>query len=254
MKKIIVLSFGLLVVFVVSAIAHLPAQLVVNNAPLPAQLTLTGVQGTVWQGSATNVRWQSMSLGQLHWSLAPAKLLTGAAEAQVRFGQGSDMQLTGRGTVGYQFSGTPYLENVVASMPVEEIIQRAPNMPIPLALDGRVELMLKQLNYAAPFCSSAEGSVVWNTDKVGTPLADLTVGPVIADFTCTDSTINLNASQQSAQVESAAEVTLQPNFSYQSKGWFKPSGEFPASLTEQLRWLPDPDSSGRYSFNYNGRL
>lgn len=254
MKKIILLGIGLLAVFIASAIVHMPAQVVVDHAPLPRQLQLTGIEGTVWQGSAENVRWQADSLGKVQWTLLPSKLLTGKAEAQVRFGQGSDMQFTGRGLVGYGLDGVPYAENLVASLPVSQLVNLAPPMPIPLTLTGHVELTIKRLEYAAPYCHAGEGSVVWNTDKIGTPLAELEVGPVVADFSCKESIITLNGGQKSAQVESAAEVVLQPNGRYQTKSWFKPGGEFPRAFSEQLGWLPNPDGAGRYQFTYNGRL
>ena len=254
MKRIILLSLGLLLVFVASAIVHLPAQIVVDNAPLPRQLKLAGIEGSLWQGSAESVSWQADNFGQVHWQLLPSKLLSGKAEAQVRFGHGSDMQLTGRGVVGYGLDGVPYAKNLVASLPVSQVVKMAPPMPVPLTLTGHVELTVKHLEYAAPYCREAEGTVVWNTDKIGTPIDELLVGPVIADFTCLESTITLNGGQQSKQVESSAEVVLQPNRRYQSKAWFKPGSEFPKAFSEQLGWLPDPDNVGRYQFSYNGRL
>lgn len=253
MKKILLLALALVMVFTVSAIIHLPAQLVVQYAPLPKGLSLTGVQGTIWNGSAVNVRWQRQNLGQVHWQLQASKLFSGKAQAQVRFGRGSDMQFSGRGIVGYAMSG-PYAENLIASLPVEKVMAYAPRLPVPLDLTGQVELSIKSLTYAAPFCQSAEGSVVWNTDKIGTPLEELQIGPVVANFTCADSTITLKGDQRSQQVESEAEVVLKPNRSYQSSAWFKPGEQFPAAFRDQLGWLSKPDGQGKYRFTYNGRL
>ncbi|MGY3685438.1 type II secretion system protein N [Vibrio coralliilyticus] len=253
MKRVILLSLALVMVFLVSAVAHVPAQVVLNYLPLPPQLVISGVSGTIWDGSATGVSWQRQKLGALHWQLAPLKLLTGKAEAQVRFGRGSDMQVTGRGVVGYSMSG-PYAENLIASLPVEKILELTPPMPVPVELTGQVELSIKSMVYAAPYCQTGEGSVVWNTDKVITPLDELSVGPVVVDFSCQDSQITLKGDQNSQQVSSAAEVVMQANRSYQASAWFKPGNEFPGSLAEQLKWLPTPDSEGRYQFTYQGRF
>ncbi|MDN3684054.1 type II secretion system protein N [Vibrio sinaloensis] len=153
-------------VFTVSAIIHLPAQLVVQYAPLPKGLSLTGVQGTIWNGSAVNVRWQRQNLGQVHWQLQASKLFSGKAQAQVRFGRGSDMQFSGRGIVGYAMSG-PYAEKpdcIVTGR--KKVMAYAPRLPVPLDLTGQVELSIKKPDLCRTFfCQSAEGSVVWNTDK-----------------------------------------------------------------------------------------
>jgi general secretion pathway protein N len=252
-KKVILLSLGLILVFVTSALVHLPAQLVLNYAPLPAPLAISGVEGTLWKGSAANVRWQRNNLGAVQWQLQVSKLLSGNAEAQVRFGRGSDMQITGRGLVGYGVSG-PYVENLIASLPVEQVMEFAPPIPVPLELSGQVELSVKRLVYAAPYCQTGEGSVVWNTNEIGTPLETLEVGPVVANFTCEESAITLKGDQRSKQVESEAQLVLQPNRSYQSNAWFKPGAEFPSAFSEQLGWLPKPDRDGKYQFTYSGRF
>ncbi|KJY82588.1 general secretion pathway protein GspN [Vibrio neptunius] len=253
MKKVILLSLTLVMVFLISAVAHVPAQVALNYLPLPPQLVVHGVSGTIWDGSATGLTWQRQKLGALNWQLAPLKLLVGKAEAQVRFGRGSDMQLTGRGVVGYSMSG-PYAENLIASLPVAKILELAPPIPVPVELTGQVELSIHSMVYVAPYCQTGEGSVVWNADKVITPLDELNVGPVVVNFSCQDSQISLKGDQNSQQVNSAAEVMIQANRSYQASAWFKPSDEFPSSLAEQLKWLPSPDSEGRYQFTYHGRL
>lgn len=104
------------------------------------------------------------------------------------------MQVTGRGVVGYSMSG-PYAENLIASLPVEKILELTPPMPVPVELTGQVELSIKSMVYAVPYCQTGEGSVVWSTDKVITPLDELSVGPVVVDFSCQDSQITLKGDQ-----------------------------------------------------------
>ncbi|TFH92937.1 type II secretion system protein N [Vibrio ouci] len=254
MKKIILSGLFLGGVLSTSALVHLPAQFVVQYVPLPNQLSLVGVEGTVWQGSAHQVTWNGQNYGQLNWQLSPSQLLAAKLEAKVRFGRGSDIQLQGRGVVGYASSG-PYAENVIASMPVTSLLEVAPSLPVPLDLNGQVELSLRSYAYAAPFCQAAEGSLVWNTDVIGSPLAELATGPIVAQFNCQDSKVEVSAEQSSDQVVSSANVTLEPNRSYVATAWFKPQSDFPSELTQQLKWLPNQaDSQGKFPFTYRGRL
>lgn len=253
MKKIIGLGLLLSFVFIASAAVHLPVKAVLDYAPMPKQLKIEGATGTLWQGSAKNIRWQRQNLGELQWQLQPTQLFTGRVEAQVRFGRGSDMQVTGRGLVGYSLSGA-YAENIIASIPVEKVMEVAPAIPVPIDITGQVELNLRSYTYAAPYCGSAKGTVVLSSDVVGTPLGDLSVGPVIADFTCQENELEFKGEQKSSHVESGFTATLNAKRQYTSQAWFTPKADFPDELGQQLKWLPDPDTSGKYRFNNKGRI
>lgn len=254
MKKAVVSGLILSSVFVTSAMVHLPAQFVVQHAPLPTQLGLTGVEGTVWQGSVKQVSWQNQNYGDLSWQLNITKLFTARLEAQVRFGRGSEASLQGRGVVGYSLGGA-YAQNLIASIPVEQAMRYAPALPIPLDINGQLELSVRSFHYAAPYCDTAEGSLVWNTDVVGTPISDLQIGPVMTRFNCQQSRIDLAGEQKSNQVESGFTAKLNSDRSYTSNAWFKPLSDFPNELQSQLKWLPTPaDSEGKFQFSYQGRL
>lgn len=253
MKKTVLLIIAIVLVFLTSAIVSLPAQLVVAQAPLPNQLKINGVRGTLWQGQASSVVWQGTQVGNVSWTIQPLKLLTGHVEANVRFGRGSDWQMKGRGTVSYGMSGFT-LSNFIASMPVEQVVKMAPPLPVPLGLSGPLELSIKQLKYAQPYCESGRGALVWNTNTIGTPLADLTVGPVVADIVCSDNRLEVRGSSDSAQVSSEFSATLSSSKQYDAKAWFKPQAEFPEALAQQLKWLPSADAKGQYHFSYKGRL
>lgn len=253
MKKVILLSLALLMVFVVSAVSHVPAQLVLNYFPMSPQLALGGVTGTLWDGQATDVKWQNSDLGAFNWQLSPLKLLLAKVEAQVRFGRGSDMQILGRGTVGLSLSG-PYANNLIVSLPIDKVLNFVPPLPIPVELSGNVELSVQSMVYDEPYCQSGNGSLVWNTDKIVTPLAELTLGPVVANFSCQNSEVKIAAEQSSQAISSAGDLVLNPDRTYQTSAWFKPGENFPAAFSEQLNWLPSPDGQGRYQFNYQGRL
>lgn len=253
MKKIIAIGFLLSTVFIASAITHLPAQFVLQHAPLPKQLKLLGVEGTLWNGSADQVFWQRESMGQVQWTLQFGQLFSGRAEAQVRFGRGSARDVQGRGFVGYSLSGA-YAKNMIVSLPISEVMALAPPIPVPLDVAGRVELNVREYLYAAPYCGHATGNVALTTDTISTPIADLTVGPVIADFTCQDNKVEITGEQKSEQVVSGFSATLNTNKRYTSQAWFTPLDAFPSELGSQLKWLPKPDGEGKYRFTYNGRI
>jgi len=251
-KRVVGYASVFVLVFIVSIVVYLPANVVLKQVSLPPQLQLNGVQGTIWQGSADQVRWRNYNFGNIRWSLNLSAMATAKLEAAVRFGQGSDVNLYGKGIVGYSSDGL-YAENLVLSVPADEALKQFP-IPVPVVANGQLELTLKNYIYQAPFCLSGDGSLAWSSANVESPLGNLTLEQPIADIQCQSSVVDVKGSQQSVQVTSEFSATLSPNRRYQAQAWFKPGAEFPESLGNQLKWLPKPDNQGRYAFKHQGRL
>lgn len=122
-KLLLGASFG--AVLVGSLVAHIPASWVWQQAPAIQGLDISGIRGTPWQGTAAQIRWQGKNFGRVQWDMQIFSLLTGKLKMDVRFGQGSEMNLQGRGLVGYASSG-PFAENLLVSMPASEVIKYSP--------------------------------------------------------------------------------------------------------------------------------
>ncbi|SON51074.1 type II secretion system protein N [Vibrio tapetis] len=252
MKRIIGYISVFVVVLLASLIAHLPAGLLVDNMPKIRGLNLSGVQGTLWQGHAENVHWQGRTYGQLNWEFQPSKLLTAKAEFRLRFGRGSSIKLTGKGNVGVGLSGF-YGENILAAMPAEKALLFT-NLPVPIDVSGQLEVALKHVIYAKPWCQSAEGSVVWNQSQVDSPLGALEAGPIVAHIQCENSQLLVNGEQHNDQLTSEFEASLSSDMTYKADGWFKPGADFPPRMASQLQWLGSPNNQGQYTLNYAGRV
>ncbi|SJL84783.1 type II secretion system protein N [Vibrio palustris] len=239
-------------VFLVSAIVHLPAALVLKFVSIPPQLQIAGVSGSVWNGHASQVHWQNQGLGALDWDISLAALFAGNIEATTRFGRGSAVQLHGRGVVGYGFNGA-YAKNLIVSLPARHVLQYSPQ-PLPVSVKGQLELSLKEFYYAKPWCKSATGSLVWSGASMTTPVSPLKLGQVVAKLSCEENRVAVQGTQKTAQVSSSFSVTLNQPSNYKVTSWFKPEAEFPAELAKWLKRLPDPDGQGRYHFNRSGQF
>ncbi len=252
MKKVLGYGLVFISVFVTSLIVYLPASFVVKQLPLPRQLQLIGVDGTIWQGQAEQVIWQNRNFGDVQWTLNVSALLSQKLEAMVRFGRGSSLNLYGKGLIGYRSEGA-YAKNLVMSIPADTALTQAP-LPLPVVAQGQLELTIKDYVYQAPLCLSAQGTLAWTAAKVESPFGNLALEQAIADIQCAQSTVQVTGNQNSAEVSSEFSAQLSPNYRYQANGWFKPGTDFPKSLADKLKWLPRPDSQGRYQFKQQGRL
>lgn len=252
MKRVIGYVSVFVVVVLISAVVHIPASLVVKYAPLPRALQLQGVSGTLWQGSAEQVSWQRNKLGAVQWDWQWSALLGAKAQAAVRFGRGSDLEMRGKGVIGYGLSGA-FARDVVVSMPAQQVVQTL-QLPVPVSAEGQVELTVRDYQYGQPWCSAATGNLAWTPSQIGSPLGELQLDRVMAEVHCQDNVVTVNGSQNSAQVSAEFSAELNAARRYQAKGWFKPGAEFPPRLSEQLNLLPRPDGQGRYQFTRQGRL
>ncbi|AZL85984.1 MULTISPECIES: type II secretion system protein N [Aliivibrio] len=239
--------------FTFSALLHMPIQWVIDQAPKVNGLALTGLSGTPWKGQVDSLSWQRVNYGQVQWEIDPLAILKGHAEFAVRFGRGSELGLRGKGMVGYSVSKGAYAENVVASFPVANILNRLP-MAVPVSLQGQAEITVKSFQQGQPWCKHAEGEVVWSGGKIVSPLGNIDPKTVIADTTCIESKLTVVSKQNSSDVSSEFNIVLNPNRSYQVNGWFKPESSFPSSFRSQLKWLGKPDAKGQYRVTYSGRL
>ncbi|MCL9776449.1 type II secretion system protein N [Vibrio methylphosphonaticus] len=252
MKRVIKYVSLFVAVFFASVIYHAPAQVLLSVAPLPSNVVISGVQGTIWQGRAQNVNYQRQQLGEVSWHFSWLSILTLSPEYAVRFGRGSALGIAGKGNIGVNFSG-PYVHTLLASLPAESILDIY-TPPVPINAGGQVELAIRSMQYQSPWCGSGDGSLSWNAGYVETPVGSLSFGPTVIDMTCSDSTIKAKGAQNSAQVSSEFTGELSANRQYQTQAWFKPGSDFPPSMQQQLKWFGNPDNQGRYSFNYQGRF
>ncbi|MCA2016290.1 type II secretion system protein N [Vibrio tritonius] len=250
MRKTIALVSLLVVVFFASVIAHLPATVTLNYLPLPRQLKIDGVSGTVWRGKAEQVRWLSYDLGGVNWDVHLASLLTGKVAVSTRFGQGSEMNVRGRGLVGIDFGG-PFAESLLISIPAHQV---SSYIRQPVDLSGQIELTLRDYHYAVPWCSTAKGALAWTKGALSSPVGAVNLGQVIADVTCKDNHIEVKGNQGNQEVSSEFSATLEANRRYQAQAWFKPGSDFPKELGDLLKHLPNPDGQGRYHFQQQGRF
>ncbi len=253
MKRVVLYVVIFLSFFSVSLLTGLPVSWVLQQAPAVRGLDIQGAQGTLWQGQASAVSWQRQNLGEVSWDFQWSALFTGKAEYSIRFGRGSDMDMRGRGFVGYSLLGGAYAKNMVASLPAVKVVEQA-RLPVPVGVEGQLELNIHHATYAPPWCETGEGTLVWNASGIQSPLGSLQLGPVVANLSCKDSVLTASGEQQSPQVSAAFSAELMPNQRYSTKAWFKPGAEFPAAMSEQLQWLGNPNSQGQYEFDYKGRL
>lgn len=227
--------------FAVILVSRLPASWVV---PRTGTVACTGVDGSVWSGSCSELTVARFAMGDLTWDAAPLKLLTGTLAAHVVLAHGP---VTASADVAYGIGGTLRLRNLIADLKLDP--RQIPHTPPQLRgsvhtdlalvrlehgrlaeLKGRIEAhdLTQRTGQVTPLGSYALTFPGGGTETVGT-LADLG-GPLA--------------------VEGTLRLTNQPG--YVLEGQVAARADAAPELVGNLQFLGSPDASGRRPFSIAG--
>jgi len=153
----------LVVYFLYLLLSRAPAELAASmiHKAVP-DLWLTGVTGSVWEGSASgaqvDVPGSTLPLGRLDWKLSPLSLLT--LSPCVNFeASGTPQVLSGKGCYG--ITGTVSLKNVNIEAPAAPLSDRL-NVPV----SGIVSLQLVRGSFQKNIIKSLDAQVSWQNGSL----------------------------------------------------------------------------------------
>ncbi len=171
-------GIALLAVLLVALLASTPARLLQRVLP-GQQVVLSGVQGTLWEGSASRAIVQLapgyLHLGAVRWSLSPLSLLTLSPRLELQSAWGAQ-RVTGNVVLRGQRDLD--LRDVEAQLDADLLRKFAP-----LAVDGFFSAQLQQLSLRDGLPHSAQGRVVWQQAGFQSPRGRVPLGSYALDFT-----------------------------------------------------------------------
>lgn len=215
------------------------------------ELTLAGLEGSVWSGRAGMVAYRQTALGQASWQLSPLALLLGKARLNALM-QSQEGYL--QSIIAVPLAGGPIeLSDVEGRLPVMELARLGPSLP--LALDGVVSLTLPALVIdSGGRIVAAEGSLVWHQAAMTAPQA-LALGDLQLLLHTEDADrVVGDISDRGGPLHIEGTLQLTPDGDYRVTATLAAAPDAPAALAQSLGWLGKPDAQGRYHLNYNGRL
>ncbi len=222
-------------------------------APKGLPLQLQGINGSIWQGAASQTSWKGQPLGALHWDLQMLPLLLG------KLGAGFSIQtpqgyLQGEVTVPLT-SGPIRLSEVSGQLPLTELMSFVPPMPIPVAVAGTVTLNITQLEFdPVSHAATATGRASWQSAEVLSPQA-FKMGNLQAEIaTDEQGVVVAQLKDLGGPLELDAQILFKPDSSYGLSGTVGAKNDADASLQQALGWLGKADAKGKYKLKLNGRL
>jgi len=211
-------------------------------------VTLFGVQGSLWQGSASAATYKDMHFKQINWEIHPLALLTANISATIQFKQ---QENSVHATVSRSFFGKTTVENGRIKADASQLIKLM-NIPA-IKLNGEFNLNLPLLELTDNNVEYIKGRLVWNNAESIFP-QKMELGDVFADMsTSSDGVIQVKLGDAGGPLEMNANLLLTPEGKYDLKGLFSARQGRNSSLGRSLGFMGQY-KDGKVEFNKAGEL
>lgn len=240
---------GLLIVAVLTVVLALtvmfPARIAYRWAS-PPDFAVSGIQGTVWHGSADAVAASGLYLRDVSWRIKPLNFFTAKAAYGIT---GSPASGFVEGVVALGFGGRITVSDLTASLPLP-MFADALNIR---GLDGSARLQFEQIKLRNGIPTAADGTV--QVDNLVAPrLSRDSIGGYRADFSTQENGISASVEDTDGVVDLAGSFELNDDRSYGFLGQIVAKPEAPATLQRQMQYLGPANERGQRELRLEGSL
>lgn len=212
----------------------------------PPGVALSGIDGTIWSGSARDGDVAGLYVRGLQWRMRPLALFKGQLAFAIEADTGSGFL---EGNVGLGAGGAVAMTDLTAAMTLESI-QEMVGMP---GLSGMLNARFERLTVENGIPVAAAGTL--EIADLRAPLIDRgPIGGYRAEFFTQESGVMASVEDTDGVVDLAGSLQLSPDSSYQFIAQLAPKGNTPAKLREQMKFLGTPNERGQYEMRLEGEL
>lgn len=212
----------------------------------PPGIALSGIDGTIWHGTAAAGSAGGLYLSNLDWRMRPGALLSG------RIGYGVEADASSgfmKGNVALGAGGSAALSDLTASLSLASL-QDFVNMP---GLSGALSIRFDRLEVEDGLPTAAQGTI--EVADLRAPMIHRSpIGGFRAEFFTQDSGVVASVEDTDANVDLAGSLTIAADRTYQFVGKVAAKENTPARLQEQMKFLGSPDERGQYDIRLEGQL
>lgn len=212
----------------------------------PADLQLSGLSGSVWNGNAIAGSVSGIYIRNLEWHFRPASLFTGkVAYATSSEPAGGFMDAV----VAVGITGNVILDDIVGAISLSAL----PNSANLNGISGNVRLDFERLVLRDGAPTEAVGTVEVS-GLIARGLSGSPIGDYQAEFLTNESGIVGSVEDLSGVLDVAGSIQVDVDRNYSFVGQVAAKGNAPRSITEQLRFLGSPNERGQREFRFEGQL
>ncbi|MDP4530353.1 type II secretion system protein N [Alkalimonas delamerensis] len=244
-KKLCALGFAS---YLLCLLVLTPASWWLKLAPLPPELRLGQVQGTLWQGQVQALSYQQLELRQLRWQLSPWRLFTGQLVVQLQAGDLAEQELAYlNGQLRYGLGGVQ-LRDSLLRYPVAQIAPML-QLPLPVGADGTLMLDIDAYQQGAPWCKTLQGQASWQQARLQPPTGWIDLQHIFASLACDNGELVLiTDGQNPLGLDVTARLQAAGRFSVE--GTLKPDASMPEEVHQAMQFVGAPDAEGRFRIRF----
>jgi general secretion pathway protein N len=243
MKFILKWLLLVVVVYFIFLLVKLPASQVLSRIELPADVKISGVSGTIWNGKAQQIVAHGLPVEGLSWELDVLPLLLGTISAKVNAGNIREVDnISFSGDLSFSESSIT-AENFQSYLPTNLVISLLP-LPFPVKAGGRFRLQLDELEYSQN-CQTMIGKGQWLKAQVAGLDQNISLGNFDAYLSCDNGDVLLEVNEPNSFGLSAV-ARIPSNMKYSVTGKFKPDPNLPREVQQAAQFFGKPDAQGYY--------
>lgn len=227
----------------IGLIAMLPAR-VGYHTFLEPHIPVSGIEGTIWRGTAAETSINGVYLRDIEWKLHPLAILTGKLAYAVSASSVSGFLVS---DVSVGAGGSLAVKELTAALPLSPFAG-----PLGVSgLDGTAQLKFERAEFQDGFVTAADGTL--NVMNLVVPqLGRESLGGFAAEFYTQNSGISASVEDADAVVDLAGSLQIKTDRSFEFDAQVLPITSTPQNIRQQLRLLPPPNDRGQYEIRLAG--
>lgn len=247
MKKWFLYGGLFIAAYLVFLIATAPASLITSFVTLPKNISVAGLNGSIWQPKAdqisAQVSKQNIVVENVEANVSLLSLLMMSPSADISFGSTLSEGLAGVANVGA--SGNQIaLNDVAIELPASLVVPYL-KAPIPVEAFGMVQVNIDTLVMEQQSCIAAQGNISWQRAAVTALDNTVELGNFNGTLSCQQDVLTLDIAPKN-NLGLSFSAYLRKNGRLTGDGTIKPGAKFPKVLNDVLPFIGKKDSQGRY--------
>ncbi|MCU8017572.1 type II secretion system protein N [Shewanella sp. SM72] len=246
-KKVII---GVLI-YLIFLVVLFPAKIAIALAPLPANISVSGVSGSIWSGSIETLSMPQRQVEQVRWDLSPWALFLGKVKVDFQVGSRAT-PVSAKGLISWSMGGLS-AQGLRFEAPDSFLLGNA-KLPFKTEITGEVSLLVETLEQGKPWCEQLSGKLFLNQTNVKNQFGNYPLGNIELGLSCVEGKAQLATDETKNQLGIVGTLQLDEGNMVKVEAKIKETAEQPEDMRESLNILGKRGADGYFPVVYQGRI